>query len=103
MVSAKIPNYYTWRYVDEQQVLAECMKWEEDGVVPIEVYKINPIEYSNRACSCQAYKRECKHLTRLEEARATGKGAELWKWRWDPKNGWKEVDDIVSLDDLFED
>lgn len=98
MVSAKLDYFYTWKVVDEEAFKFACTKWEELSGEPIDTYTIEPNVGSNRACSCQAYKRECKHLVQLEEARY--RGYDLWAWRWDAKGGWVKLDDFRPIEEF---
>lgn len=102
MVRAKLQYYYTFKIIsapDAEQLVVEVHKWEEEtGAHSGTTYKTKPFLVW-MACSCPAT-RKCKHLKCAEEAVETGKAQEFWKWRWDEKNGWRELDDIPPVEDM---
>lgn len=103
MVRAKLQYYYTFKVVSGmlpgEELVVECHKWEEEtGDHAGDIYKVRPDGSTFVSCSCPAY-RECKHLKCVKEARADGKIDELWKWRWDENQGWKELDDLKPIEE----
>jgi hypothetical protein len=94
VVRAKLENYYTFKIVGREPLMVDCVKWDEMGE-PLETYHINPNSFEARtSCSCPAYTWQCKHRKCVEQAMREGRMEELWKWKWDPKGGWQELDDM---------
>lgn len=101
MVRAKLQYYYTFKVVsgDGEALKVEAHKWEEEtGDHSGTTYIVRP-DNSWMGCSCPAT-RTCKHWNCVQEAVKDGKINELWKWRWDEKQGWTELKDIQPLEEL---
>lgn len=94
MVRAKLQYYYTFKpkVIDGELKVVECHKWEEATGEHAEMYRVQ-VGVEWRGCSCPAY-RACKHQKCVRELIESGRIQEPWKWRWDEKAGWQEMDDI---------
>lgn len=91
--------YYTFKVVNLDPLKLECHKWEREGEHTGTIYKVEPT-MQFRGCDCPAWKNNCKHMKCAKEIVESGKLDELWKWRWDEKAGWQQLDDIPTVEDL---
>lgn len=100
MVRAKLQYYYTFKVISSasDELRVEAHKWDEMGGHE-ETYVVRPTGCTFVACTCPAY-RECKHLKCVKDTLVDGKIDELWKWRWDEKQGWTKLGDIPSVEDM---
>lgn len=94
MVRAKLQYYYTFKAVGD---IIQCHKWEEATGEHADMYKVTP-NTDWHGCTCAAWKK-CKHQRCVEEAILDGKIRELWRWRWDEKQGWTELKDIQPIEE----
>ena len=103
MVKAKLAIYYTFRELSVSPLVVEAIKWEDGSDLPLTTYKVDPVNPSYLGgCSCPAYKRDCKHMKCVEEARETQKVGSLHKWLWREKTGWEPVNDILDFGELLD-
>lgn len=96
VVRAKLQYYYTFKAVGD---IIQCHKWEEATGEHADMYKVTP-NTDWHGCTCAAWKK-CKHQRCVEEAILDGRIRELWRWRWDEKQGWTELKDIQPIQELM--
>lgn len=98
-MTRKVKNYYTFKVLGQDPLRFQAVKWDIAGE-PETTYNIDPNAYCVAACSCPAWRWDCKHRKCVEyilEHHLTG---ELHKWKWDEVNGWQQLNDMKEDFDL---
>lgn len=89
--------YYIFRLLGTHPIRVACSKWEEGSIAPSATYIVYP---GTNSCNCVASKRECRHVLRAKELVKPDLINDMYKWRWDERNGWLEMHDIPYIDEF---